>query len=565
MVQETPVLVITDLNFPSDDLQALLLLLHSAEVQIVGIVAETGNTWGEEVQENVATVLAMTGRTDIPIAVNGLTFPRARRRVAIQSYKRGYRSFLGPFQKSTRPRMGPDSVPSTANEDAPGFIAHLVERHTSEIVIASLAPLTSLAAALSRHPGLSDRIRAVYAMAGHFPHPDRRGNRTDFNVWFDVAAARSFFRSGVPTVLFPLSTCWAATLDRTYLDALKSKAGLAEIFFKDLVGMLAQHGPGLPLTDQIVALELAGDLPPAAARRGDVFVRSKPRRHRGQAYFRPNPQGQVLLIDAVDPTRAKAKMLELVELMQGTTRMRKSTVTSVADDPRLRLWVRQRARDRRFAILQADPLGAADAGVVKTDADTETVLALIQEVIDLVALSKSRGDLWPTLRIARPEPLATASGPSHLGEIDRAELEAIVVDLFMKADAIAVGRDRSEGMVGCVAVSQLTEFRRQEMRRSVSATLPGDSIIVDLALVHPAHRRKHVFRHLHEALVTWCLRSHARFPSRRSAILANPADANARKAFLATGYHVFGNTTGSGLEISRPLAGYLVRQVPYPP
>src|SRR5262249_25298735 len=105
MVADMRVYLDTDLNFPSDDFQALLLLLAASDVQLLGCGAAAGNTWAEEVFANIHLAKSVLLEGGLPIW-HGVPHGRfaERRRAALQIKSNQRRSFIGAFEKSKSPR-----------------------------------------------------------------------------------------------------------------------------------------------------------------------------------------------------------------------------------------------------------------------------------------------------------------------------------------------------------------------------------------------------------------------------------------------------------------------------
>ena len=86
------------------------------------------------------------------------------------------------------------SARSAEREHAVEAILRLSHEHAGELVIASIAPLTNIALALRRDPGLPDRIAQLVVMGGAVTG---RGNThlvpAEFNIGFDPEAAHVVF------------------------------------------------------------------------------------------------------------------------------------------------------------------------------------------------------------------------------------------------------------------------------------------------------------------------------------------------------------------------------------
>ncbi len=75
------------------------------------------------------------------------------------------------------------------------------------IVVVTLGPLTNLALALARSPGIARRVSRCVIMGGN---PCTEGNITpaaEYNIWVDPEAARMVLRSGLPIELVGWHLC----------------------------------------------------------------------------------------------------------------------------------------------------------------------------------------------------------------------------------------------------------------------------------------------------------------------------------------------------------------------
>src|SRR5216110_2550425 len=71
------------------NMQTLLMLIQSPEVDVLGITVVSGNQWRDEEVAHTLRLLEIIGRTDIPI-VPGAVFPLARQHEETQLWQRGY-------------------------------------------------------------------------------------------------------------------------------------------------------------------------------------------------------------------------------------------------------------------------------------------------------------------------------------------------------------------------------------------------------------------------------------------------------------------------------------------
>ena len=183
------VILDTDIGDDIDDAFALALLLHSPRVQILGITTAWGDT--DLRARLVERLLQDTGHAGIPIAA-------------------------GPATKSTnnfsQRRYAEGGAPQHW-PDAAGFILDQIRRYPGEVTLISIAPFTTVAAAIHKDPATFRRLRRVVIMGGSIHRgygdlgylPDH-GPQPEYNVYSDIAASQALFTAGVPITMMPLDS-----------------------------------------------------------------------------------------------------------------------------------------------------------------------------------------------------------------------------------------------------------------------------------------------------------------------------------------------------------------------
>ncbi len=259
MTQARHFIIDTDLNFPSDDLQALLLLMSAKDAGLVGVSACAGNTFAEECLVNIAALLDQTSMNHVPLA-RGASFYRFhfRRKNALRSLDQGWVRFAGSHQKALSPRFssGDQEYAKLLDSfDVSGSLLELILRQDDKVDILCLGPLTNLADALRVRPDISEKIKKVWFMGAN-EVVSRTDPRIDFNVWYDPWAAKAVFESDIELMVFPYELCRRYRSDE-WLVARVNEEGrtlAGRLFAEDFSGMAAQHGSDMPLCDQLVAL-----------------------------------------------------------------------------------------------------------------------------------------------------------------------------------------------------------------------------------------------------------------------------------------------------------------------
>jgi inosine-uridine nucleoside N-ribohydrolase len=322
-----PIIMDTDLNFPSDDFQALLLLACSSSSRLVACSAVAGNTWMEEVWFNLRGSLHLLGRRDTPIAWgHPYTTICDQRPWALRAREMGVCRFVGAFEKSSKPRLDDcDFSAMPRKRSLAELVRHYSEQRGPDLEVLATGPLTNVASALAMAPEFERRCRRLTIMAGNFSAAADK-EPADFNVWFDPLSAKTVFNSRIPLRIVSADLCRSVRSGSALSEALgRHVGGWADVFNTDFKGMARQHGEDMPLLDQLAALVCIDESLVANIVRGRVEVDCRSGETRGRTRFIRDQAGNAELITDVDRDRVYRAIEDHV------ARMSESTV--YCDDP----------------------------------------------------------------------------------------------------------------------------------------------------------------------------------------------------------------------------------------
>ncbi len=190
----------TDIGSDIDDALALLLLLRTPQVELIGVTTVYGCT---DVRAKVAKkILDAAGRSTAVFAGLGTPF-----RSPFPFWHAGTEG-VGVLSAEEM-----EAPPKTMGilEGAVDFMISAVEEHGDDLTILSLGALTNVAAALWQKPSLASRMGPLYFMGGGItfrnpipptltPHHVYRAIASH-NVRCDVKAAQEVFSSGMPMTI----------------------------------------------------------------------------------------------------------------------------------------------------------------------------------------------------------------------------------------------------------------------------------------------------------------------------------------------------------------------------
>lgn len=238
-----------------DDSVALALLLGSPTARLVGIGTVSGNTTAANAATNTLGLLALAGRTGIPVAI-GEHDPRGG------GYAGGAPDVHGAngMGDVALPRAG-----TPADGSAAELLIRLSHEHAGVLDVVAIAPLTNLARALDLDPTLPTRVRSLTIMGGAVWVPGNITTHAEANIANDPAAAEIVLGAGFATTLVPLDV----TLQHHLTDAdAATLRGRGTGLHAALGGMLTRYldfyeGVGArsaPLHDPLAAAIATGDV-----------------------------------------------------------------------------------------------------------------------------------------------------------------------------------------------------------------------------------------------------------------------------------------------------------------
>jgi pyrimidine-specific ribonucleoside hydrolase len=250
----TPLVIDTDPGI--DDALAILLALASPEVDLRLVTTVHGNVELAQTTENALRVLHLGGRSDVPVAVgarSSLVHPQPERAGHVHGA-----AGLGGVELPRSP-AAVDPRPAVV------ALADVLTSAPEPVTVATIGPLTNLAALLAVYPEAAARIGRLVVMGGS---ASRGGNVTaaaEFNVWADPEAAQAVLTAGLPTVLVGLDVTLPTVLDEAdiarfaaagpignraaailqqYLDHARTAYGTTGVVVHDALALTEAIAPG---------------------------------------------------------------------------------------------------------------------------------------------------------------------------------------------------------------------------------------------------------------------------------------------------------------------------------
>lgn len=230
--------LVLDLDTGIDDALALVFALGCDDAELAGVMGSFGNVGVETGVRNTLAVLDLFGRPDVPV------YPGADRALAADApYEptpssaliHGTNGLGGamPPPSPREPAGMPGNVPAPpapARGPAPTnpaveFLLEMSRTHGEDLVYVPTGPLTNLALALRRDPGLARRSLRVAFMGGALTVPGNTTPWAEANASNDPEAADEVLRSGLRATMVGLDVTERTLLGPGDVAAWRDRGG----------------------------------------------------------------------------------------------------------------------------------------------------------------------------------------------------------------------------------------------------------------------------------------------------------------------------------------------------
>ena len=254
-----------------EDSFAILLALHSPELEVAGLTVVQGNVPVDHGYANAVHLLELLGRRDVPVC----RAPRVRWIPA------GARRSPGSNRAVALERLVPPVTPPQGDPGAVEFLVQSILERPGEITLVTIGPLSNVAAALGREPALAAKIPRIVMMAGaatcretsrrlpsstsgRTPKRPRASSKraSRSRCWGSTSASRPSCTKTECDVSLPLRPSWPASWrapSQPWIEVRRAVFGASDLHLYDSLAVAAAFRPALVRTQPaFVAVETAG-------------------------------------------------------------------------------------------------------------------------------------------------------------------------------------------------------------------------------------------------------------------------------------------------------------------
>ena len=209
--------IILDTDPGIDDALAFILLKGMPEVQLMGITITHGNTTVEKCAANALQLVELLEMRDVPVAI-GAAHPLVKE-LSIAEETHG-ETGLGHA-------VLPSSTTVPIAKSAHNLIIDLVNEYPNEITLLCIGPVTNVALALLKEPGIGRKIKNIVSMGGTIHHPGNATPSAEYNVYCDPHAYDILLHSGINLTIVPLDVTYKCIFTKAHLAKMsQAKASI---------------------------------------------------------------------------------------------------------------------------------------------------------------------------------------------------------------------------------------------------------------------------------------------------------------------------------------------------
>ncbi|CAI5707860.1 unnamed protein product [Peronospora effusa] len=295
--------LVVDTDAGADDAVAILMALHafSNDDQVVGITTVFGNVDVHQANHNVAHILKATGRSNIPV------FSGASKAIvaSVSEEKWEGHGLDGLGGESGKVEA---SLTTARRNEAVHALIDLAHKHSGELVIAAVGPLTNIALAILLDLNFMSNVKQLVVMGGLSRNEGNHTPHAEFNVGCDPEATNIVYQHCIARTLYvvPFETCLDNSIPWDTFDHIfHEKASASGAYVKKIwkfARTLSEHEGFYPCDAYAIAILLHPEyIKTASAVRGHIHL--APDEKRGASIWDENcppEKANVTLVTEID-------------------------------------------------------------------------------------------------------------------------------------------------------------------------------------------------------------------------------------------------------------------------
>lgn len=233
--------ILIDCDPGIDDSLALILAIKSDEVDLQAVTTVSGNLHVDDTSRNALTIMEMMDSASIPVA-RGMAKPLVRE-IPFDPFSHGQDGLgntgLPKPKTALSPSFGPD------------LIVEQVNLHPGELTLIALGPLSNIAMALMKDPGIAGKVKELVCIGGAFgfneyayKHATGDNPVSEWNVYVDPEAAKMVFNSGMPirAVGLDVATHPDINFPKDQVEAMRQSSNKEAVYISKLVDFVEGRG-----------------------------------------------------------------------------------------------------------------------------------------------------------------------------------------------------------------------------------------------------------------------------------------------------------------------------------
>ncbi|OXU30884.1 hypothetical protein TSAR_002605 [Trichomalopsis sarcophagae] len=214
--------IIVDCDAGTDDALALTMLIAAhkqKKIEIMAITCVTGNTYVDNVINNVFRTLHVCDAVDIPVhkGADSALLSTENARVAVSHGFHGSDGFGDVYTDK------PD-ISKLKDEHAVCALHRITSQYPGEVTVLGLGPLTNIALAIKMYPDFASNVKKYLVMGGNLSAIGNITSQAEFNFYADPESVHIVMSFAAKKMwLLPWETCMKSNITHEWRDNIFGK------------------------------------------------------------------------------------------------------------------------------------------------------------------------------------------------------------------------------------------------------------------------------------------------------------------------------------------------------